>query len=279
MTRPNALAKAVAETLVIDARTVEIYELLASSEGIKVGFTVHAADSNGNHHLDYLLQRRHRKKLELLILKHWSLHRLPKCMMIHQGHRGTTTTNTEEGMSPNTVSNSDPKNAPKLNPGLGRNSSNFKVIQLHHMNTERRLNVRSYDPQLNGLDSVDENVEIPVSPSSTWTIAMEEGTDWTKFVEDLQEYAQSLSMIQENVETQIKENMNRVDMNELVVNEAGEGNLTADELCAAYMQNIYDLLEEKANLSQQGGHRSLQSWNSVATISGNYSQDTLEWPQ
>ena len=285
LTRPNALARAIAETLVVDARTVEIYELLASAEGIKVGFTIHAASSNSDDHLNYLLNRRHRKKLELLILKHWSLHRLPKCMMIHQGHRGTKTSNSngvppnKEGLPSDTLTLQNQMSRPMMHPEFDRNSSNFKMFKLHQMNTKRRLDVRNYDPQLTGLVMLDENIEISVSPSTPSQIEKEEETDWNHFVGELQEYAQTLAMMQRNTENQIDENMEytnmEVDISGVVLDVDGDGNLTADELCEAYMQNIHGLLEDKMILAQAQRHRRYQSWNSVATNSDNFGQDSL----
>ena len=35
LTRPRALAKAIAETLIVDVRTVEIFQLITSHDGIK----------------------------------------------------------------------------------------------------------------------------------------------------------------------------------------------------------------------------------------------------
>ena len=284
LTKPNAMGRAIAETLDIDGRTVEVHQLLASSEGIKVAFTVHAAGFNVHHSIDHLLQRRNRKKLEMLILSHWSLEMLPKCTMIRKGHRGTvtaaehvespSTANTDTAFTPTsaegvgadsvgTATTNQPAARLPANPSFGRCSSNFKIMPLHKMSTVHRLDVRNYDPQLTALGTVQEEA---VSPSS----AIEQGAGWNEFVDGLQEYAHSQAAMDEAGTS----SLHQIE-DELAID--GAGNLSADELCAEYMRNIADLLEDKVMLSQQQSHRPLQSWNSVDTISAIYSQDSMEW--
>ena len=85
LTRPRALAKAIAETLIVDVRTVEVYQLLASGDGIKVGFTVYAIDYPIDAMIDKLFEEN--VKLKLLINNYWGLKQYPEISDFHQGQR------------------------------------------------------------------------------------------------------------------------------------------------------------------------------------------------
>ena len=75
LTKPRALAEAIGATLVVDPRTVEIYQLLAAEHGIKVGFTVYSVD-RGVEDMVGELNAKH-KELKLLMSNHWQLKRFP----------------------------------------------------------------------------------------------------------------------------------------------------------------------------------------------------------
>ena len=91
MTKPRALAKVIAETLIVDVRTVEIYQLLAAENGIKVGFTVYAINYDIDKMIDDLIEDQ--TKLQLLITNYWELKQFPNFSEIHQGQTLRITAN------------------------------------------------------------------------------------------------------------------------------------------------------------------------------------------
>jgi len=87
LTRPRALAKAIAQTLVVDKRTVEIFQLIAAENGIKVGFTVYSVDFNVDDMVSELWDDENRIKMKLLIYTYWELEHYPDISDIYEGER------------------------------------------------------------------------------------------------------------------------------------------------------------------------------------------------
>ena len=83
LTKPKALSKAIGETLIIDPRTVEIYQLLASLDGIKVGFNVYSINYDIDKMINDLIKER--KKLQLLITNYWYLKQFPILSQFKKG--------------------------------------------------------------------------------------------------------------------------------------------------------------------------------------------------
>ena len=103
LTRPRALAKAIAETLIVDVRTVEIFQLIASNDGIKVGFTVYSVNYPIDKMLDKLFQDN--VKLKLLINNYWALKQFPDISDFHQGQRAQNDTYDDNGMDDEEMDN------------------------------------------------------------------------------------------------------------------------------------------------------------------------------
>eukprot|EP00485_Elphidium_margaritaceum_P016189 CAMPEP_0202732606 /NCGR_PEP_ID=MMETSP1385-20130828/187748_1 /ASSEMBLY_ACC=CAM_ASM_000861 /TAXON_ID=933848 /ORGANISM="Elphidium margaritaceum" /LENGTH=929 /DNA_ID=CAMNT_0049398929 /DNA_START=243 /DNA_END=3032 /DNA_ORIENTATION=+ len=82
--QPKALSKAIAETLVVHRRNIEIYQLIAANPGIKVGLTVYVVDDRN---LDSMLNalRSELKRLQLLISIHWKMKTYPRVSNIRAG--------------------------------------------------------------------------------------------------------------------------------------------------------------------------------------------------
>ena len=101
LTRPRALAKAIAQTLVVDKRTIEIFQLIAAENGIKVGFTVYSVDYNVDDMVSELWDEENRVKMKLLIYTYWELEHYPDISDIYEGERNQDrTANTFEVVSP-----------------------------------------------------------------------------------------------------------------------------------------------------------------------------------
>eukprot|EP01084_Bolivina_argentea_P028769 53422_1 len=87
--KPNALSKAIAETLIVHERNVEIFQLMSSADGIKIGFTVFSID----HHAETMIGdlQNEIKKLQLLISIYWEMKTYPNVTKIKEGHKVDTT--------------------------------------------------------------------------------------------------------------------------------------------------------------------------------------------
>ena len=72
LTKPRALSKAIAEVLIVDVRNIEVYQLIASDEGIKVGFSVYSY----NFQMETLYKNE--LKLAYLISDHWKVKQFTK---------------------------------------------------------------------------------------------------------------------------------------------------------------------------------------------------------
>ena len=83
--KPNALSKAIAETLIVHPRNIEIYQLIAAHPGIKVGFTVYSVNNDAHLMIDKL--KDDLKKLQLLVSIKWKMKTYPNITNIVQGQR------------------------------------------------------------------------------------------------------------------------------------------------------------------------------------------------
>ena len=172
LTKPRALARAIAETLVLDSRNVEIYQLLASTHGIKVGFNVYAMSYDCDKMIDDLIDEK--TKLQLLINNYWHLKQFPDVSEFHQG----TMTNAQSGLLINgeaveeeySIGNNWNATTPKGNEinklhanyaqfreqGMSVssiNSGHSKVSSMHHiplnrMKTVMKNKMKALDPEL-----------------------------------------------------------------------------------------------------------------------------------
>ena len=148
LTKPRALAKAIAKTLIVDVRTIEIYLLMASQQGIKVGFTIYSIESDLYKILDDMIEEQ--TKLQLLITNYWKLKQFPEIGNFHRGQR----TNFEDGDDTKTTTTAN-----TLHPE-GRNLGKTMLpehIPLNRMNSSKWDKVLKQDPELmSHIDEMDE---------------------------------------------------------------------------------------------------------------------------
>ena len=88
LSKPNRLARAIAETLTVHTRNIEIYQLIASDPGIKVGFTVYAVDKEQSVQRMISALKREHKQLSLLVAKYWRLKTYPHISNLREGRAG-----------------------------------------------------------------------------------------------------------------------------------------------------------------------------------------------
>ena len=99
--KPNALSKAIAETLVVHHRNIEIYQLIAAHPGIKVGFTVYSVNNDAHLMIDKL--KSELKKFQLLVSIKWKMKTYPNIINIHEGHgKGQQTVTLAMGLNGDT---------------------------------------------------------------------------------------------------------------------------------------------------------------------------------
>eukprot|EP01084_Bolivina_argentea_P053793 98704_1 len=132
LTKPKALAKAISNTINVDEQTVEIYQLLASQDGIKVGFKVHAINYDIHSMIDDLIEDETR--LKLLITNYWSLKQFANISNIKEGlmDMDATKMDTDAAIA-------------------------ATYIPLNRMHTMERMNIKANDPQLNSNNNNSNN--------------------------------------------------------------------------------------------------------------------------
>lgn len=121
LTKPRALSKAIAEVLIVDFRNVEIFQLIASDAGIKVGFTVYSKnfDMNALH--------KHELKLAYLISDHWKVKTFTKIKDLRFLN----------------VYDSD-----QQTPSTGDANEKVEMHDLKKMRTLARTNIKNADPEI-----------------------------------------------------------------------------------------------------------------------------------
>eukprot|EP01083_Nonionella_stella_P113264 333815_1 len=267
--RPHALAKAIAETLTVDRRNIEIYQLLAGSRGLKVGFTCYSIDYNCDQMCADLINKR--LALQYLIANHWNLKQFPRIKDIAKSQAtneqimlqiadqikasrqkkmtqgsaqftGIMTPDPGEGTGGRTSTGSTLA-PPKR--GHGKTISTIKLIPLGELNKTNMDWVRSMDPQLMALKTLDEDeneddegedavADMAVLPS------IEEETKWKEYMDNLHKYALGQKKIYES---------NPISQNKpLHILTQEEVNDDRDTLWTQYTDKIGLLLDERSKM-------------------------------
>lgn len=86
LTKPNHLRKAIAQTLIVHPRNIEIYQLIAANPGVKAGFTVYSVDRNQDTESMMELMSSELKLLSLSVAKYWKMKTYPNITNIREGH-------------------------------------------------------------------------------------------------------------------------------------------------------------------------------------------------
>ena len=147
----------------VDPRTVEVFQLLAAEDGIKVGFTVYSV----NYGVDDMLH----------IYGNWQLKRFPDISEVHQTQRHALHEDAQTAMQ------SDP-NAVTLC-GVDANSATMH-IPLGDMSPTQRSQMKAMDPQLFAMHSVHSMSDESMSPRSGTS---EVASEFELFMGALQWYA------------------------------------------------------------------------------------------
>lgn len=187
LTKPRALAKAIAKTLIVDVRTIEIYLLLASHEGIKVGFTIYSLESDLYKIFDDIMEEQ--TKLQLLIANYWQLKTFPEINNFHRGQRVEDHTLMDGG--DDTLGHTT-TTANTLHPE-GEHFGKTMLpnhIPLSRMNTIKRHKVFAQDPELMTDDgeeyeqsSSDMNVVTPKPP-----MLRSKSSQWRSFMNNMEKF-------------------------------------------------------------------------------------------
>ena len=245
LTKPRALAKAIAETLVVDERTVEIYQLIASDDGIKVGFNVYSVDHPLEDILRDLLERENHIKMKLLITKHWRLKQYPEISEFREEERRNS-------------ANLFPPNGGDRGYGTHTLRTKKRTLDvtytpLNKMSSVYLQHLRTNDPQLHltSLNSVSCASDEDVSPSSSEPLDGDMGDEphspkWNAFRNNLQKYAGSQTEIYKSLYGKLTADTEQRDSED--VKNGNQGNVWME-----YVQNIKTLMDSKQALMQQYG--------------------------
>ena len=225
LTKPRALAKAIAETLIVDSRNVEIYQLLASTHGIKIGFNVYAINYDCDKMIDDLIDEQ--KKLQLLITNYWHLKQFPNVSEFHQGTMANGTSGilfngqgVEEeysiGNNRNQIMSTKGIEINKLHANYAQYKEHgvngLHHIRLSRMKTMLRNKVKAFDPEIlnhskvvgyelmergdvtpiNDIDEITDNDDVVNSPTKSIEINLFDNSNDDDIEPDFKDYMNSL---------------------------------------------------------------------------------------
>ena len=202
LTKPRALAQAIGKMLIVDARTVEIYQLMAAEEGIKVGFTVYSVDYTVDDMLDDLGDADKVKELQLLISNYWQLKQYPQITGAHAGQRvqykstGGAGGQEQDMLELDThlsIASNTETMVNALHPSSDQLKKQSHHIPLHRMRTLQRHQMKAMDPQLaakelEGFSLLPLDEEAPSEDDRDSDVDLE-AEEWHDYVTALHGYA------------------------------------------------------------------------------------------
>ena len=143
LTKPRALSKAIAEVLIVDVRNIEVYQLIASGEGIKVGFSVYSST--------FQMETLYKNELKLayLISDHWKVKQFTKIKDLRPVNMCTSNQLTkQETQSPHLAVPSSSHHGMHA-----KTMSDITLIPLTDMRMSSLIKVKSMDPELMELQN------------------------------------------------------------------------------------------------------------------------------
>ena len=262
LTKPRALAKAIAETLIVDQRTVEIYQLLASTHGVKIGFTVYAINYDCDKMIENLIKEK--TKLQLLITNYWELKQFPD---VSEFHKGTMTLAQSGLTSDGEVIEDEYSINNYVNQVRGHGLSVTSVsldrkdhhIPLSRMKTKMKLKMKAMDPEMrrHTIDEGEVKALLGDTGDDLNTNSPNEQTMEFDFAFDLNEGKNKPNLEQymarlhkyATYQTEIYEShpISKDEPLELVSDDDDD---EIDSLWMQYTANIKQLLEKRSNLQQ-----------------------------